>query len=82
MRAMSQAVENTPFWLKDNFAVFEETTAENLSVRGTIPARFERTSLEKWGQSADWRVAPGSRQRDVAWRRVATDQLTGIATVT
>ena len=56
---MSQAeVENTPFWLKDNFApVFEETTAENLTVKGSIPRALNgRLSLEKRGQSANGRV--------------------------
>ena len=63
---MSQAeVENTPFWLKDNFApVFEETTAENLTVRGTIPDALNGRLLRnganpKTGESLHWFLGNG-----------------------
>ena len=63
---MSQAeVENTPFWLKDNFApVFEETTAENLTVRGTIPSALNGRLLRnganpQTGESLHWFLGNG-----------------------
>ena len=63
---MSQAeVENTPFWLKDNFApVFEETTAENLTVRGSIPDALNGRLLRnganpQTGESLHWFLGNG-----------------------
>ena len=63
---MSQAeVESTPFWLKDNFApVFEETTAENLMVRGSIPNALNGQLLRnganpQTGESLHWFLGNG-----------------------
>ena len=63
---MSQAqVESTPFWLRDNFApVFEETTAENLNVRGHIPQALNGRLLRNGanpqsGESLHWFLGNG-----------------------
>ena len=81
---MSQAVENTPFWLKDNFApVFEETTAENLSIRGTIPSALNGRLLRNGANPQTGSRSIGSSAAGCCMvSKSLTDRLTGIATVT
>ena len=62
---MSEAVQETPFWLRDNFApVFEETTATDLKVTGHIPEGLSGRLLRNGanpqsGVSAHWFLGNG-----------------------
>ncbi len=62
---MSEAAEETPFWLKDNFApVFEEVTETELKVTGTIPEALNGRLLRNGanpqsGWSAHWFLGNG-----------------------
>ena len=62
---MAEAVQDTPFWLKDNFApVFEETTATELKVTGHIPEALNGRLLRnganpQTGQSMHWFLGNG-----------------------
>jgi len=63
---MSEAIANdTPFWLEGNFApTFEETTATELSVTGTIPPELNGRYLRNGanpqsGESAHWFLGDG-----------------------
>lgn len=59
------AVEETPFWLKDNFApVYEEVTATDLKVTGEIPKALNGRLLRnganpQTGKSAHWFLGNG-----------------------
>lgn len=60
-----QAVDQTPFWLADNFApTFEETTATDLKVTGSIPPELNGRYLRNGanpqsGESAHWFLGNG-----------------------
>ena len=63
---MSEAVkDDTPFWLKDNFApVFDEVTEDNLTVTGEIPKALNGRLLRNGanpqsGHSAHWFLGNG-----------------------
>ncbi len=62
---MAEAVEETRFWLKDNFApVFEETTATDLKVTGQIPQALNGRLLRNGanpqsGESMHWFLGNG-----------------------
>ena len=62
---MSEAVKETPFWLRDNFApVFEEVTATKLKVTGKIPKALSGRLLRNGanpqsGWSAHWFLGNG-----------------------
>ncbi len=63
---MSEAIkDDTPFWLKDNFApTFEETTATELTVTGEIPKALDGRLLRNGanpqsGVSAHWFLGNG-----------------------
>ncbi len=62
---MAEQAQETPFWLRDNFApVFEETTATDLTVTGTIPEALNGRLLRNGanpqsGFSAHWFLGNG-----------------------
>ena len=62
---MNGATQETPFWLKDNFApVFEETTATDLEISGEIPEQLSGRLLRnganpKSGWSGHWFLGDG-----------------------